>query len=111
MKKRDIFAELMTGVEEIGEHREGKITLKTHKLERSHLPRVTGKMIRELREGLNMSQAIFADLLRTNLATLKNWEQGRAKPNDQAITLILMIKKFPDTLQRLTEVTKKASGL
>lgn len=107
MKKRDIFAELMTGVEEMREHREGKITLKTHKLERSQLPTVTGKMIREVREQLHMSQAVFADLLRTNLATLRNWEQGRAKPNDQAITLILMIRKFPDTLQRLTEVTTK----
>ena len=111
MKKRSLFAELMSGVEEMGEHREGKITLKTHKLERSSLPRVTPKMIREVRESLNMSQAVFADILRTNLASLRNWEQGRAKPNDQAITLILLIKKFPDTLQRLTEVTKKASGL
>ena len=111
MKKRDIFAELMTGVEEMGQHREGKITLKTHKLEKHHLPSVTGKMIREVREDLHMSQAVFADLLCTNLGTLRNWEQGRVKPNDQAITLILMIKKFPDTLQRLTTVTKKVSGL
>lgn len=109
MKKRDIFAELMTGVEEMGSHRQGKITLRTHKLKKSHLPRVTGKMIRELRVELNMSQPVFADLLNTNSSTLKNWEQGRAKPNDQAITLILLIKKFPDTLQRLLE-TKRAAG-
>jgi len=111
MKKRNIFAELMTGIEEMDKHREGKITLKTHRLEKSGLPRMNGKIIREVREGLNMSQAVFADLLRINLATLRNWEQGRAKPNDQAITLILLIKKFPDTLQRLAEVTNKASGL
>ena len=110
MKKRNIFSELMTGVEEMGLHREGKITLKTHKLKKSQLPRVTGKMIREVREDLHMSQPVFADLLNTNLATLKNWEQGRAKPNDQAVTLILLIRKFPDTLQRLMEVTKRAAG-
>jgi len=110
MKNRDIFNELMTGVEEMRQHREGKITLRTHKLEKSHLPKVTGKMIKNLREHLHMSQAVFADLLKINLATLRNWEQDRSRPNDQAIALILMIRRFPDTLQRLMDVTKRASG-
>ena len=33
MKKRDLFAELMQGVEEMGEHRKGKIILRQYEME------------------------------------------------------------------------------
>jgi len=40
MAKRDIFGELMEGVAAMKGHREGKITLRTHKVEASPLPKV-----------------------------------------------------------------------
>jgi putative transcriptional regulator len=42
--------------------------------------------------------------LRTNVRTLENWEQGRAKPNAQAALLIRMVQRFPDTVRRLAEI-------
>jgi hypothetical protein len=30
--------------------------------------------------------------------------QGRAKPNPQAAALVLLVRKYPDTLERLEEV-------
>jgi putative transcriptional regulator len=44
---------------------------------------------------------VFARQLRVNERTLEKWEQGRAKPNKQAATLILLVRRFPDTLKRL----------
>ena len=35
---------------------------------------------------------------------LENWEQGRAKPNAQAVLLIRMVAQFPDMVQRLEAV-------
>jgi hypothetical protein len=35
---------------------------------------------------------------------LEKWEQGRAKPNKQAAALILLARKFPDTLKRLAQL-------
>lgn len=32
MTERDIFGELMTGMQELKDHQEGKITLKSHKV-------------------------------------------------------------------------------
>ena len=87
-KKRDIFGELMAGVESMKQHREGKITLKTHKTEATELPEIDSKFIRETREELHMSQGLFARLLHVNPRTLANWEQGRSKPNDQALDLM-----------------------
>ncbi len=32
------------------------------------------------------------------------WEQGRAKPNPQAAALVLLVRRYPDTLERLEKV-------
>lgn len=42
--------------------------------------------------------------LRTNLRTLENWEQGRAKPNAQAALLIRLVEKYPDTVECLAAI-------
>ncbi len=68
------------------------------------------KMIRDTRERLQVSQAVFARQLRVSLRTLENWEQGRAAPtNTQAAALILMVHKYPDTLKRLGALSDKAA--
>ena len=51
-----------------------------------------------------MSRGVFANQLRVSPRTLENWEQGRAKPNDQAKALILLVAKHPDTLARLEAI-------
>jgi putative transcriptional regulator len=35
---------------------------------------------------------------------LQNWEQGRAKPNAQAVLLVRMVAQFPNMVQRLDAV-------
>jgi putative transcriptional regulator len=104
MAKRDIFGELMEGVAAMKAHREGRITLRTHKVEASPLPTVNSKLIRDTRKKLRCSRAVFARKLRINERTLEKWEQGRAKPNPQAAALVLLVRRFPDTLARLDEV-------
>jgi putative transcriptional regulator len=104
MAKRDIFGELMEGVAAMKTHREGKITLRTHKVQQTSLPKVDSKLIRDTRKKLNCSRAIFARKLRINERTLEKWEQGRAKPNPQAAALVLLVRKYPDTLLRLDKV-------
>jgi putative transcriptional regulator len=41
---------------------------------------------------------------RTNVRTLENWEQGRARPNAQAALLIRLVQRFPDTVQLLAKI-------
>ncbi len=103
-KKRDIFSEIMSGVESMKQQREGKITLKNYKLPNAQLPEIDSDFIRKTREKLNMSQGLFARLLHVNQRTLANWEQGRSRPNDQAIALILLVREFPDTIEKLRSI-------
>jgi putative transcriptional regulator len=104
-KERDIFNEMLAGVEEMKAHREGKITLRSYKEEATPLPKVDAKMIRETRNLFRVSRAVFARQLRINERTLEKWEQGLGKPNKQAAALILLARKFPDTLERLEQLS------
>jgi hypothetical protein len=47
------------------------------------------------------------DESRINERTLEKWEQGRAKPNPQAAALVLLVRRYPDTLARLDEVAAR----
>ena len=68
------------------------------------VPTITARELAKVREDMNLSRGLFAGYLRTNVRTLENWEQGRAKPNAQAALLIRMLQRFPDTIRRLAEI-------
>ncbi len=102
--KRDLFAELSEGMKALAQSRDGKRTLRTHTVEIKPAPEVSPRELVRVRESLNLSQALFAVYLRTNVRTLENWEQGRAKPNAQAALLINLVKRYPDTVQRLAAI-------
>ncbi len=104
MTKRRIFDELMEGVAAMKGHRQGKITLRSYKVEPKPLPKVDSKLIKETREKLHCSRAVFARKLHINERTLEKWEQGRARPNPQAAALVLLVRRYPDTLQRLEKL-------
>lgn len=104
MAKRNVFGELMEGVAAMQGQRKGKLTLRSYKVEPKSLPKVSPKLIRETRERLRCSRAVFARKLHINERTLEKWEQGRARPNPQAAALVLLVRRYPDTLQRLEKL-------
>jgi putative transcriptional regulator len=102
--KRDLFAELSEGMTALAEERQGKRTLRTHAVEFKPAPQVSPRELVRVREHLKISRGVFAAYLRTNVRTLENWEQGRAKPNAQAALLISLVKRYPDTVERLAAI-------
>ena len=104
MTRRDIFNEVLDGLREIKEFETGRKTLRTYRMTPKPLPGLSGQEIRDIREKLGVSRGVFANQLRVSPRTLENWEQGRAKPNDQAKALILLVAKHPDTLARLEAI-------
>ena len=102
--KRHLFSELKEGFQALQDEQNRKITLKQHIIEQPVTPQLTSDELVELRQTLNLSQSVFAHYLRINKRTLENWEQGRAKPNAQAATLIKMVQKYPDTIERLSSM-------
>jgi putative transcriptional regulator len=104
MKKRKLFDELTEGFDALAQQRAGKRTLRTHAVQIKPVPTISARELAKLREQLNLSRGLFAGYLRTNVRTLENWEQGRAKPNAQAALLIRMVQRFPDTVSRLAKI-------
>ena len=56
--------------------------------------------MREIREATKLSQAKFADLLSIELATLRNWEQGRRQPTGPARALLRALHNDPVAVLR-----------
>ena len=110
-KKRELFNELMDGIEAMAQQRKGKITLRTHEVDELPPLEVDAEMIRNTRERLHLSRSVFARRLRVSTRTLENWEQGKAKPNAQAAALILMVRKYPDTLESITIKDEKGKTI
>jgi putative transcriptional regulator len=102
--RRDLFGELVEGMTALAEGREGKRTLRTHHLEFKPPPELSANDLIRVRKRLHLSRALFANFLRTKSRTLENWEQGRARPNAQAVLLISLVNKFPDMVELLAKV-------
>ena len=104
MSKRNLASELLTGIKEMQKHDSGKLTLRTHKVESKPLPDLSPRQIRAVRERLSCSRSVFAHYLRMQPRTLEKWEQGISRPNDQAKTLLLLVKKNPEILKQSAEI-------
>jgi putative transcriptional regulator len=104
MTKRNLFNEINEGFENLKKARLGKTTLRTVKRDFKPAATINAEEVVAIRERLNLSRSVFATYLRTNLRTLENWEQGRAKPNAQAALLIHLVDRYPDTVKKIASV-------
>ena len=97
--RRDLFGELIEGMGALEASRRGKRTLRTHAVVFKPAPDLTAAELVQVRERLNLSRGVFAAYLRTNVRTLENWEQGRARPNAQAALLTHPGRRYSDTVE------------
>lgn len=54
--------------------------------------------IRALRESLNASQTLFAQLLNVSSNAVESWEQGLREPRQATLKLLYIVRKNPDVL-------------
>ena len=54
--------------------------------------------VRRIREHYGLPQHKFAALMGISVATLRNWEQGRRKPEGAARVLLRVAEKHPDAV-------------
>ncbi len=97
MAERDIFNELIEGIDALGRQRQGKLTLRSHSIETKPPPPVDADYIRATRRQLRMSAPVFARTLRVSPRTLERWEQGQA-PGPAAAVLIGLVRRHPETI-------------
>lgn len=59
--------------------------------------------VKALRKKLKLSQADFASRYGFGLARLKDWEQGRSRPDGAVRAYLLVIAREPDAVKRALE--------
>lgn len=100
-KKREIFAELMEGVDAMKQHRERKVTLRTHSVPPAEVKEAPGaEFFVTVREKFNVSRAVWAKMLRVSPRTVEKWEQG-GQISPMAATFVELVSRYPDTIERL----------
>jgi len=104
MSNRNLFSELSAALVEAKLHSEGKLTLKTHEIRDTGERHISPVEILSIRQQFNMSRGVFARLLNTSSRTLANWEQGRSAPNGQAVILLRLVQKYPETMAQIAEL-------
>jgi putative transcriptional regulator len=106
---RNVFAELMEGVRAMKEHREGKLTLRTHKLPAPEVEEAPGaEYFVAVRERFNVSRSVWANMLRVSPRTVEKWEQG-GQVSPLAATFVELVSQYPDTIERLQTIPKLVS--
>jgi len=91
------FEDLVTSMQQGLEHAKGKITARTHQL-RTRTVVMTAGDIAAIRKKLNVSQAVFADLLNVPKATAIAWERGLRSPSGAALRLLQIARMTPEAL-------------
>ncbi len=81
--------ELITSMEQAAAHARG------HKPRGIRITKVKTPDVKAIRRFLRMSQHRFAAVYRIPLSTLKNWEQGRRRPDAPAAAYLLAIQRRP----------------
>ncbi|MGH9376358.1 MAG: helix-turn-helix domain-containing protein [Terriglobia bacterium] len=107
--KRNLFAELMEGVDAMKAQREGKVTLRTHAVAVPEVKASPGAdFFVAAREKFNVSRAVWANMLRVSPRTVEKWEQG-GQVGSLAATFVELVTQYPDTIERLQALPKRVS--
>jgi putative transcriptional regulator len=88
------FEELLESVRWMKAHQRGKKTKGGRTTTRDEVD------VRKIRAATRLSQAKFASLLSIEVATLRNWEQGRRQPAGPARALLRAIQNDPVAVLR-----------
>lgn len=88
-KRKNIAARVLSGLEQARDHATGKNV--DDLIE--HIPDEID--VAAIRKKTKLSQSEFATMIAVKLPTLRNWEQGRRRPDGPARVLLSMVDQKP----------------
>lgn len=88
------------GLQEMLEHSQGKIELRSHYVSAIPPKEYSAEEIRRIRGHLNMSQGFFAEVIGVSKKTVESWEYGRGKPSGAAARILSIAETDPEALRR-----------
>ncbi len=97
--KKELFEELLESIKQGAAIMKGKMK----PLRRVEFPE---SEVQKIRKQYGLSQDKFASLIGISVATLRNWEQGRRKPQGPARILLRIAAVHPEAILDITQNQK-----
>jgi putative transcriptional regulator len=94
MNKR-AFDKIMQGIKEAGAYLDGSADKSRYRV---HVPEKID--VRKIRRSLGLSQEAFAQKYGFALSAVRDWEQGRRRPERSARILLKIVEKEPEAVSR-----------
>ncbi|MFZ5949287.1 MAG: NadS family protein [Candidatus Rifleibacteriota bacterium] len=92
MKDSD-FNNLVASIKEAGKIHRGE-------MKPSRVFEITPLDVKQIREKLHKTQQEFALMIGISVATLRNWEQGRRRPEGPAMVLLKIAQTNPELISQ-----------
>lgn len=89
----ELFKDIVESLSEAIEIERGKVIATRNKVMVAPLEKFSGEQVRNLRNELHMSQAVFASVCGVSNKTVEAWESGKNRPTGPAVRLMGMIKE------------------
>ncbi len=86
--KDELFNDLEASVQEM-------VGILRGQVQASRVTVVDSPDVKQIRDGYHLSQAEFAAMLGISVKTLRNWEQGRRRPEGPARVLLRVAARHP----------------
>lgn len=87
------YDDLVEGFNEILESQQGNIDLKTTVYSIPDVKRYTNKEIKNIRNNMGLTQALFAAYMGVSKKTVEAWERGTNKPTGPACRLLSVLEQ------------------
>ena len=97
--REELFEELMESIKQGGAILRGE-------MKPSRVFEFDQPDVRSIRSHYRLSQAKFAGMLGISVSTLRNWEQGRRKPEGAARVLLRVAAQYPDAILSVVYQTR-----
>jgi len=99
--RKELFEELLESVKQGGAILRGeKRPSRTFKFAQPN--------VRSIRDRYGLSQPKFADMMGISVSTLRNWEQGRRKPEGAARVLLLVASRYPEAVLEVVHQSSRS---
>ena len=117
-RKTSIGERIIEGLEEAVAFEYGKppgtrvkrVTLTARVAEASPAPTYSSVRIARIRDGLRLSQAVFAMALNVSAETVRAWEQGKREPDGAALRLLQIAEQHPEWVLETVSIRSRVEG-
>jgi putative transcriptional regulator len=98
--KKRVADDIIQGLNEIIEYKQGKRKLHRRHVEIATLPEYKAHKVKSIRGKLNLSQNIFALTLGVSAKTIEAWEAGSSEPIGPARRMLALIEQDNTFLEK-----------